>query len=153
MAAVNTVPIYSRVADIQWTSTDSDSPTFTAGPLKTAVTGKDGTAAGALVLFTADTTNGGRVDRISARAVGTNTASVLRVFINNGSTAGTIANNTLITEVTLPATTLSEVAALADVTISGTPFPLVLPPGYKLLVTIGTTVAAGFRVTAYGGKY
>ena len=152
MAAVNTVPIYSRVADIQWISTDSDSPTFTAGPLKTAVTAKDGTG-NALVLFTADATNGGRVDRISARAVGTNTASVLRVFINNGSTAATIANNTLITEVTLPATTLSEVAALADVTISGTPFPLVLPPGYRLLVTIGTTVAAGVRVTAYGGKY
>ena len=149
---MNTVPIYSRVADIQWTSTDSDSPTFTAGPLKTAVTAKDGTG-NALVLFTADSTNGGRVDRISARAVGTNTASVLRVFINNGSTAATIANNTLITEVTLPATSLSEVAALADVTISGTPFPLVLPPGYRLLVTIGTTVAAGVRVTAYGGKY
>lgn len=148
--AGNTTPIYSRVGDIQWGAADGDGGA--AGPLKTANTAKDGTGT-VLTIFTADATNGGRVDRISIRAVGTNVATVLRVFVNNGSTNATIANNTLVTEITCPATTLSEVAALADVTISGTPFPLTLPPGYKLLVTIGTTVAAGLRVTAYGGKY
>jgi hypothetical protein len=146
----NTTPIYSKVGDIQWGAADGDGGT--AGPLKTANTAKDGTGT-VLTIFTADATNGGRVDRISSRAVGTNVATVLRVFINNGETNATIANNTLITEATLAATTLSEVAALADVTISGTPFPLVLPPGYKLFVTLGTTIAAGVRVTAYGGKY
>ena len=148
--AANTAPIYSKVGVITWGAADGDGGA--AGPLKTANTAKDGTGT-VLTIFTADATNGGRVDRISARAMGTYTASVLRVFVNNGSANSTIANNTPITEVTLPATTLSEVAALADVTISGTPFPLVLPPGYKLLVTIGTTVAAGVRVTAYGGAY
>jgi hypothetical protein len=146
----NTTPIYSKIGDIQWGAADGDGGT--AGPLKTANTAKDGTGT-VLTIFTADATNGGRVDRISARAVGTNVASVLRVFVNNGSANSTVANNTLITEATLPATTLSEVAALADVTISGTPFPLVLPPGYKLMVTLGTTISAGVRVTAYGGKY
>lgn len=146
----NTTPIYSRVGDIQWGAADGDGGT--AGPLKTANTAKDGTGT-TLTIFTADATNGGRVDRISARAAGTNAATVLRIFVNNGSASSTVANNTLVTEVTCPATTLSEVAALADVTISGTPFPLVLPPGYKLLAAIGTTVAAGLRVTAYGGKY
>ena len=148
--AANTAPIYSKVGDIQWGAADGDGGA--AGPLKTANTAKDGTGT-VLTIFTADATNGGRVDRISARAVGTNTASVLRVFVNNGETNATVANNTLVTELTLPATTLSEVAQLLDQTISGTPFPMVLPPGYKLMVTLGTTVAAGYRVTAYGGKY
>lgn len=148
--AANTAPIYSRLGDIQWGAADGDGGT--AGPLKTANTAKDGTGT-VLTIFTADATNGGRVDRISIRAAGTNVATVLRVFVNNGSTNATIANNTLVTEVTCPATTLSEVAALADVTISGTPFPMVLPAGYKLQVVIGTTVAAGLRVTAHGGKY
>lgn len=148
--AANTLPIYSREGDIQWGSTDGDGGA--AGPLKTANTARDGTGT-VLTIFTADATNGGRVDRISARSVGTNVATVLRVFVNNGENNSTIANNTLVTELTLPATTLSETAQLLDQTISGTPFPMVLPPGYKLLVTIGTTVAAGYRVTAYGGKY
>lgn len=150
MAAVNTAAIYSKAGDIQWCAADGDGGS--AGAIKTANTAKDGTGT-VCTIFTADATNGGRVDRIGIRAIGTNVATVMRVFINNGSTSATVANNTLITEVTCPATTLSEVAALADVTISGTPFPLVLPAGYKLLVTIGTSVAAGLRATAFAGKY
>lgn len=149
--AGNTTPIYSRVADIQWGAADGDGGA--AGALKTANTAKDGTGT-VLTIFTADATNGGRVDSLIIRAVGTNVATVLRVFVNNGSTSSTVANNTLLTEVTCPATTLSEVAALAAVTPpTGWPFPLTLPPGYKLLVTIGTTVSAGLRVGAVGGKY
>ena len=151
MAAVNTVPIYSKVGAIQWTTVDDDAGA-TTGFLKTASIAKDASGFVSL-LFSADTTNGSRIDRIGVRSAGTNIASVLRVFLNTGSTTATAANNTLITEVTLPATNLSEVAALADVTISGTPFPLVMPPGYKLYVTLGTTIAAGVRVTAYAGNY
>ena len=155
--AANTQPIYSRLGDIQWGAADGDGGA--AGPLKTANTAKDGTGT-VLTIFTADATNGGRVEKIRARAVGTNIASVLRVFINNGSTNATIANNVLWAEVSLPATTLSEVAALALVEIpnaatvaDGTGFPLILPAGYRIQVAIGTTVAAGWRVAAVGGKY
>lgn len=137
----NTSAIYSRVADIQW------------GTLITAAnTAKDGTGT-VVTIFTADATNGGRVERIKARAAGTNTASVLRIFINNGSTNATAANNSLYAEVTLTSTTLSEVAAVTDPCVGILDFPLVLPPGYKLNITIGTTVAAGYYVTAVGGKY
>jgi hypothetical protein len=145
----NTAQIFSRVADIQWPAT----------ALTTANTAKDGTGT-VLTIFTADATNGGRVERIRARAAGTNVATVLRVFINNGSSNATPANNVLYAEATCAATTLSEVAALANVeipnaatVIDATGFPLVLPPGYKLNVTIGTTVAAGLYVSAIGGKY
>ena len=75
---------------------------------------------------------------------------MLRVFLNNGSTNATAANNTLYTESTIAATTLSEVAALADTEIS---MLLPLPAGYKVNITIGTTVAAGLAVTGVGGRY
>lgn len=139
--AANTTPIYSKVGDIQWGTL-----------LATANTAKDGTGTVATI-FTADPTNGGRVERIKVRAAGTNVATVLRIFINNGSTNATPANNSLFAEITCPATTLSEVAALLDPSVGITDFPLVLPPGYKLNCTIGTTVAAGVSITAIAGKY
>jgi hypothetical protein len=33
------------------------------------------------------------------------------------------------------------------------PVNFALPTGYRLFVTLGTTVAAGFDVTAIGGRY
>lgn len=145
--AANTAPIYSRTPDIQWGATDGNGGS--AGPLKTANTAKDGTGT-VLTVFTADATEGGRVEKIRIRPAGTNVATVLRVFINNGSTNATVANNVLFTEITVAATTLSETAALAETEIT---IALPLPPGYKLNVTIGTTIAAGVFVSAIGGKY
>lgn len=139
--AANTQAIYSKVGDIQW------------GTVATANTAKDGTGT-VVTVFTADATNGGRVERLRIRSLGTNVATVLRVFINNGSTNTTAANNSLYEEITLPATTLDEDAALTNQEIKFNDGDgLVLPPGYKLNITIGTTVAAGYAVTAVGGKY
>lgn len=141
--AANSTPIFSKVGSVQW------------GTILTANTAKDGTGT-VVTIFTADATNGGRVDRVRAKALGTNVATVLRIFINNGSSNATPANNILYAEATLPITTLSEVAAIPVVEIPTTTdfgFPLVLDPGFKLNITIGTTVAAGYAVTAVGGKY
>lgn len=135
----NTAPIYSKVGDIQWGGAS----------LATANTAKDGTGT-TLTVFTADATNGGRVEKVKSRALGTNVATVLRLFINNGSSSATAANNSLYYEKTIAATTLSETSELLDNEIT---LNLALPPGYKLLATIGTTVAAGLAVTAVGGKY
>lgn len=140
MAAPNASPVFSRVGDIQW------------GTIATANTAKDGTGT-VVTIFVADTTNGGRVERIKVRGLGTNVATVLRIFINNGGTNVTASNNTLFAELTLPATTLSEVAALVDPAVNILDFPIVLPPSYRLQCTIGTTVAAGYALTAIGGKY
>ena len=156
--AANTQPIYSKAGDIQWGSTDGNGGT--AGPLKTANTAMDGTGT-VLTVFTADATNGGRVERIRFKAAGTNVATVARVFINNGSTNATAANNVLFAEVTLGSSTASAVAALVpteipnNLPLTGDPtaFPLVLQPGYKINVTLGTTVAAGYYCSAVGGKY
>lgn len=143
--AANTIPIYSKAAQISW------------GPalLQTANTAKDGTGT-VVTIFTAGA-DGGRVDRIRSKAAGTNVATVLRVFINNGSANSTPANNILYAEKTIAATTLSEVAALLTNelpdTTDTTAFPIVLPAGYVINVTIGTTVAAGLYVSAIGSSY
>jgi hypothetical protein len=137
--AANTAPIFSLLGDIEWGAT----------AITTANTAKDGTGT-VLNVFTADAVNGGFVQRIRFRAAGTNIATVARVFINNGSANSTPANNILWDEITLAASTLSEVAALS---VYELPLNFALPPGYTLNVTIGTTVAAGYYVSVIGGKY
>lgn len=135
---LNTKPIYSRSPDVQWS----------AG-ITAANTAMDGTGT-VNTVFTADATNGGRCDKLKIRSLGTNVATVVRVFINNGSTNATAANNTLYYEATIAATTANAAAALADNEIA---LALALPAGYKLNVTLGTAVAAGISVTAVAGKY
>lgn len=143
--AANTIPIYTKLGQIG----------FSSITLTTANTAKDGTGTTAL-LFTAGA-DGARVERIRARALGTNVATVLRIFINNGSDPAVAANNILYAEKTIAATTGSEVAELAlnelPTTTDPTAFPLVLPPSYRLYATIGTTIASGLKVTAIGGTY
>jgi len=136
--AANTAPIFSIAGDIEWGAT----------ALTTQNTAKDGTGT-VLTVFTADV-DGAFVQRIRFRAAGTNIATVARVFINNGSTNATAANNILYDEITLAATTISEVAAQP---VYELPLNFALPPGYKLNVTLGTTVAAGYYVSVIGGKY
>lgn len=116
--------------------------------LTTGNAAKDGTGTVAGVCTAG--ANGEFVESISAIPVGTNVASVLRVFLNNGSTNTTAANNTLWYEASLPATTLTDVAAQVPVTI---PINRAIPSGYVLNVVIGTTVAAGWQVTCNSDSY
>lgn len=138
--AAATTPIYTRTPDVQWTTTN----------VQTANTTRDLTTGTSYPLFTADATEGGRVERVLIRSIGTNVATVMRIWLNNGSAIGTSANNTLLHEITLPTTTSTEVAALPPYEVG---LGLAMPAGYKLYVTIGTAVAGGFHVIAIGGKY
>jgi hypothetical protein len=136
--AANTAPIFSISGDTQW-----------GGSLLAAANAAyDGTGA-VLTVFTAGA-DGGYVNRLIMRAAGTNIQTVLRVFLNNGSTNATAANNSLIGEMTLYATTASNTASTQAFEY---PLNFALPAGYKVNVTIATTVAAGYYVTAIGGKY
>ena len=140
----NTVPIYSKAGQIEWSTL-----------IQTANTAMDGTGT-VVTIFTAGA-DGARVERIRSKAAGTNVATVLRIFINNGSDPTDAANNVLYAEKTIAATTASAVAALLTNelpdTTDTTAFPIVLPAGYKINVTIGTTVASGLRVCAVGSSY
>jgi len=134
----NAIPIFSKVARNEW-----------ANGITAANTALDGTGTVDTV-FTADATNGSYLQKLTIRPRGTNVASVLRVFMNNGSTNATAANNVMIAEASLPATTASAVAALAGIEV---PINMPIAPGYKINVTLGTAVAGGYAVSAHGGDY
>ncbi len=133
--AANTTPVFPLT------------PKFSGGTIATANTAKDGT--GTVVLIATSGTDASRIDYLRVRALGTNVATALRIFVNNGSDPTVAANNWLFTEATIAATTLSEVAALAETTIQ---LDMPLQAGYRLYATIGTTIAAGIVVSAVYGN-
>ena len=135
----NNQPIFTKVGDIQWTNG------VTAGN-----TGANITTGTSYHVFASDGTAGGYVQRIRFRPLGTNIATVARVWINNGGTTGATANNVLWDEVSLAASTISQSSALANTEL---PLNFAMPPAYKLIVTLGTGVAAGYDVSVIGGKY
>lgn len=65
-------------------------------------------------------------------------------------TAAVSNNNCLIGEISLPATALSTAVATVDIDY---PLNFALPPGGRIIVGLGTTVATGWIVTGIGGEY
>ena len=137
--AANTAPIFPLIPNI------GNQSEITA-----ANTTKDLTSGTIYLVFTADAVDGSRLEKLRVRPKGTNVASVLRVFLNNGSTTATAANNMLYDELSLPATTNTEVASIAGLEV---PMNMSLPPGWRVYVTLGTAVAGGYAVTGVGGDY
>lgn len=136
--SLNTQPIYTSSGDTQWVVSAT-----------TANTTKDLTSGTIFTAFTASET-GGYVQRIRFKPLGANAATVARVWINNGGATTTAANNTLWDDISLPITSASEVAAQPTFEL---PLNMALPAGYKILVTLGTIVSAGYTITVIGGKY
>jgi len=140
MAAPNIDPIFTRSADIQWTNIPSGT---------TANTALDGTGT-VFSCFTADATNGGFVQAIRIKAPTTSTPTVIRFFLNNGSTNATASNNSLLDEMTLPTITGTNVASTPIYEI---PVNRALPAGYKINACYGTSVTGAVYITTFGGKY
>lgn len=138
----NTSPIFTLAPDIQW----STSVVISANTTTDLTTGT------IYLVFTADATNGGYVQKIRFRALpgGNNVATVARVWINNGATTGTATNNILFDELTLAATTANNAGAVQNYEL---PLAFALPAGYRIYVTLGTGVATGYAATIIGGKY
>jgi hypothetical protein len=146
--AQNINPIFPLIPVNSWVSGVAANA---ATPGVTANTTKDltsGTIYGPIE--TAEATNGSRLDFIKVRALGTNIATVIRIWINNGSVTTTATNNALYLERTLSATTVSETAEQPDIIL---PLNISLAAGYRVYATFGTAVAAGFHLTAVGGDY
>jgi hypothetical protein len=146
--AQNTNPIFPLIPVNAWVSGTA----ATAGtPGLSANTTTDLTA-GTIYgpIFTADATEGSRLDFIKVRALGTNVATVIRIWINNGSVTTTAANNALYLERTLSSTSVSQTAEQPDIIL---PLNISLAAGYRVYATFGTAVAAGFHLTAVGGDY
>jgi hypothetical protein len=136
----NIDPIYSKAPDIQWTTIPTGTTANTAG---------DGTGT-VFTVFTADATNGGFVQSIRVKALSTSAATVIRFFVNNGSTNATAANNSFIDEMTIPIITASSVAAVSVFELS---IGRALPAGYKINCCYATSVTGAIALTAFAGKY
>jgi hypothetical protein len=142
----NTQPLFPNVMNVSF------------GKVLAANAATDGTGT-VVLLFTAGA-NGSRIDQIKLRHLGTNVATVLRLFINNGSDPTVATNNSLAHEKTIALNTLSQAAESLeyDITITknttetACPIPY-LPAGYKIYGAVGTVLAAGIQVTVHGGNY
>lgn len=124
------------------------SPKVGSGKVLAANTAVDGT--GTLVpIFTAGA-NGSIVDSMTVYHLGTNVATVLRVFVKDG------ANYDLIFEKTVAANTVSQTAESVayDILFNGTDRKrLTLPANAQLVACVGTAIAAGIQCTAFYGDF
>jgi hypothetical protein len=143
--AANTSPIFSIKGDIS----EDDGTTMPSAVL-TATGDYTGASANHELIFTADATDGGYVERLRFKALGTNVATVARIYINNGSANTTAGNNVFFGEISLPATTASNTVATADIDY---PMGFALKAGFRIYVGVATTVASGWRVSAVAGQY
>jgi len=134
----NTSPIFSIAGDAQWSASMTAFNTTT-----------DLTSGTIYLVFTAGS-NGSYVQKIRFRHQGTNSATVVRVFINNGGATGTATNNALWDEITVAANTLVQNAASINYEL---PLGFALPAGYRIYCTFGTSTTGGILATVIGGDY
>lgn len=149
--AGNQAPIFSKVAAMGF-APNGAMGTSTSGSYG-LVTDYVGTGANNAAIFTADSTNGGFVQRIRFKSLGTNSsAAVARIYINNGGSQTVANNNYFYGECSLPTTTASTTAATVDVDY---PLNFALPPSYKIVVGISSSssLGAGWVPTVIGGSY
>lgn len=136
---LNTNPIYSGVGDIQW------------GTSALVAANTTYEASGSVLTVFSASASGSFVQRVRFKASGSTTATVARIFINNGSGSVTASNNILFDEITLPATPSSSAAATS---VFELPMNIALPPAYRILATTATAQAqGGWYVSAVGGSY
>lgn len=141
--AANTAPIFTLTPQVKWVEsvvTANNTIDLTSG------TSYDsnfvGGTAGSLISEI----------RIKANPANNSAATVLRVWLNNGSTVGTSSNSSIYGELSIPATTTTATAALPDFSY---PMNIQVPASYKVYYTIGTAPggSAEFSITTSGGDY
>jgi hypothetical protein len=141
----NTSPIFTLTPDLSANGT-----TGMGTALIAAANDVTGVSANNQLVFTAGA-DGSYVRRLHFKALGTNVASVVRLFLNNGLDPTVAANNHFYDDMVLPATAVSAVAQIGaglDYTME-----LAIPAGWRIYAGVATTVAAGWVVTPIAGKY
>lgn len=118
------------------------------GSLTAANTATDGTGAtGRVLIFTAGAT-GSVLPAVRFMHLGSNVATLCRIFRNNGSDPEVAGNNALIGEVAIAANTLSQTDASIPYQFEAN---LLLDNGERVYVTLATAVAAGIKITPING--
>jgi hypothetical protein len=140
---INKNPIFTGVPSVQW-----------AINITAANATIDLTTGTSYLAFTADSTYGSYVKeaRIKTSPSANTAATVMRFWINNGSTTGTDVNSVIVGEVLLPSTTASATAPQTDMVY---PLGFALGPGQKIYVTLGTAPGGSseYNVAVIGGHY
>jgi hypothetical protein len=121
--------------------------------IASAVTAADLTSAA--LIFTADATNGSILYEVRVKYLpGTSTTSTpIRIFLNNNGTLSTTTNNSLITEINVPAITTTQTAGTTDFFIPMPKGGLILPASYRVYATAPSWTTGTFMVTAFGGDF
>jgi hypothetical protein len=129
-------------------------PNISGGKVITADTSYETPTTNPVTVFTAGE-NGSRIDAIKVRALGTNIDTVLRLFIYDNVSA-----YNLVYEIQLAASTAAadnitgtDVDLLRDTGYEAMPVIPYVAAGYKIIATVGTTVATGWMVTVIAGDY
>lgn len=141
---VNTNPVFSGTGDVS-----TNNGTTMSQLTKDAAATYTGVDADDVLVFTAHATNGGYVERLRMKSVGTNIATVARIYLNNGSDHTVATNNAFYGEQSLQATTAILTAATVEIDY---PMNMLLNPGFRIYVGLATAVAAGWVITAIGGN-
>lgn len=152
--AANINPIFGRTPDVQL----GKAVAGTANLTTSAITAQDGSGS-LLPIFQADATEGGFVDRVICKAVGSPAATVLRIFLCSATGAftpgstNTTTNTSMLAEVGTSAVTSSNINAQ---TVYEIPIRIPIPAGWRLLIGAGTSTGASgntFDVITVASKY
>lgn len=136
--AQNTAPIFTQTPRLGFGIINTVNNTFDMS---------SGTSAS---LFVAGS-SGSYVSKIRVKPSGSTAATVLRFFLNSGSTT-TSTNNSLYAELSIPAITTSATLAQNDFEV---PLNIAIPASYAIYGVSATAPGAGtgFEVTTIGGDY
>jgi hypothetical protein len=144
--AANTQPIFTARGDVS-----TNNGTTMSQPVTAAANDFTGAGANNVLVHTAGP-QGSYVGVIRCKAAGTNVASLVRFFLNNGSANTTAANNSFIGELALPITTASATAVTGPEIDYILP-RVALPPGFRIYAGLATAVSAGWIFTPIAGQY
>ena len=145
--AANTLPIFTKKGNL----TANGGTTMTTG-MQTAAADYTGISANNQLLHTAGA-DGSYIKRIRFvynGAAGNAVASVVRIYLNNGSANTTATNNQLIGQCSLPAITAIATAATAEVEV---PLEMMIPATFRIYAGLGTAVTGIWVGTCISGDY
>ncbi|CAB4240967.1 hypothetical protein UFOVP23_46 [uncultured Caudovirales phage] len=141
----NTSPIYTLPTGPSW------------GTVTTADNTQDGTSGNTIVCFTAGA-NGGYLQKVICQPISTSGstatfAAAIRVYLNNGSTPGTAANNVLIREFSAPALNVNVASQTGTLAVE-IPFNIQIAAAYVIYVGVTSfQTNTAWKVYGVGGSY
>jgi len=141
----NTNPIFIGTPNVQWAK-------LFASSLPTGSHNACGTLGTDVMVAYSASSAGSRIDEIKVVSLGTNNATVVRLFINNGQDNTVPANNSLFYELAVAGSSISEPTpqAINEIVFTN---GLNLGASFRLLAVTSVSQSAGLHITAFGGDY